>query len=269
MKVDILSDTHIHTSLCRHASGTMAEYVLSAIDRGLRRLVFLEHLEEGINTAFRTWLTEEDFDDYFEEGLRLQKRFADRIEVGLGVEVGYNPDFAEQILERLGRRTWDRVGLSCHFIKVDGHNEHLNVLSKNRRTIDFIERYGSHRLLSRYFVTLTEGVRTIPADVLCHLDAGLRHQPKIRLEDSHWEQIDILLDEVKRAGMALEINTSGYKYRGFPFPLPEIIALARNKAIPLELGSDAHSPSEVGRYFDRIPALLDSAEQCASSSFST
>ncbi|MBT8329155.1 MAG: histidinol-phosphatase HisJ family protein [Desulfofustis sp.] len=256
MKVDLFSDTHIHTSLCRHASGTMEEYVRGAIDRGLTRLVFLEHLEEGINVSFRTWLTEEDFDVYFEEGRRLQQRYGEEIEVGLGVEVGYNPDCTDRILQRLAHRSWDRIGLSCHFFKVDGCEEHLNVLSKNRRTIDIIERCGPNRLLSRYFSTLTEGVRRIPANVLCHLDAGLRHQPNLQLEKSHWEQIDILLDEVKRAGMALEINTSGYKYRGLPFPLPEIIALAAAKAIPLALGSDAHSPSEVGRYFDRIPALL-------------
>ena len=136
------------------------------------------------------------------------------------------------------------------------NEEHLNILSKNRRAIGIIERYGDRKLLSRYFATLTEAVQIIPADVLCHLDAGLRHQPKLQLEDSHREQIDLLLDEIKRADMALEINTSGYKYRGLPFPLPEIIALATTKTIPLALGSDAHSPSEVGRYFDRIPALL-------------
>lgn len=256
MKVDLLSDTHIHTSLCRHASGTMEDYVVSAIERSLQRMVFLEHLEEGITASFRTWLTEADFDTYFEEGKRLQKRYADRIDIGLGVEVGYNPDCADRILERLARRTWDRVGLSCHFFKVDGHHEHVNVLSKNQRSIALIERYGSRSLLSRYFATLSEAVRTIPADVLCHLDAGLRHQPNLQFEQSHWEQIDMLLDEVKRAGMDLEINTSGYKYRGLPFPLPEIIALAVDKTIPLALGSDAHSPAEVGRYFDRVPALL-------------
>jgi histidinol-phosphatase (PHP family) len=256
MNVDTHSDTHIHTSLCRHASGTMEEYVVGAINQGLKRLVFLEHLEEGINAHFRSWLTEKDFDEYFEKGRRLQKRYGERIEIGLGVEVGYNPDCPDRILERLGRRKWDRVGLSCHFFKVDGYDEHLNVLSNNPRNIEIVERYGDRRLLSRYFATLTEAVQTIPADVLCHLDAGLRHQPNLKLEDSHWQQIDTLLDEVKLASMALEINTSGYKYRGLPFPLPEIISLAGEKSIPLALGSDAHSPSEVGRHFDKIPALL-------------
>jgi histidinol-phosphatase (PHP family) len=257
MNVDTLSDTHVHTSLCRHASGTMEEYVESAAGKGLERLVFLEHLEEGINVPFRSWLTEEDFDDYFEEGHRLRQAFAGRIRVDLGVEVGYNPDCVDRILSRLSNRKWDRIGLSCHFFRVDGHDSHLNVLSRNRKSIDIIERYGDRRLLTRYFDTLIEAVAVVPADVLCHLDAGLRHQPNLHLEDSHWNQIEALLGRVKGQDMALEINTSGYHYRGEPFPLPKIIDLAKNLSIPLSVGSDAHHPSEVARYFDKIPALLD------------
>ena len=256
MSVDTLSDTHVHTSLCRHASGTMQEYVESAVGKGLERLVFLEHLEEGIEAPIRSWLTEEDFDDYFEEGYRLRQAFAGIIRVDLGVEVGYNPDCADRILSRLSGRNWDRVGLSCHFFSVDGHDGHLNVLSKSQKSIDIIERYGDRRLLTRYFDTLIEAVTVVPADVLCHLDAGLRHQPNLFLEDSHWNQIETLLGQVKRRNMAVEINTSGYHYRGQPFPLPKIIEMAANMSIPLSIGSDAHHPTEVARYFDKIPTLL-------------
>jgi len=50
-------DRHIHTKLCCHASGEMEEYVLAAIGRDLDGIVFLEHMEEGICCAERTWLT--------------------------------------------------------------------------------------------------------------------------------------------------------------------------------------------------------------------
>lgn len=257
MNVDILSDTHVHTSLCRHASGSMEAYVKAAVGKGLNRLVFLEHLEEGINVPFRSWLTDEDFDYYFEEGSRLKRVYGELIQISLGVEVGYNPDCAETIQLRLQQRNWERIGLSCHFFTVDGLDRHLNVLSKNQKNIDIIENYGSGRLLSRYFDTLTEAVKTIPADVLCHLDAGLRHQPDLKLEKSHWNQIETLLDAVKEQAMALEINTSGYKYRGQPFPEPAIIEMARHRLIHFSVGSDAHSPAEIGRYFDQAARLFD------------
>jgi histidinol-phosphatase (PHP family) len=255
MIIDRSIDCHIHTSLCRHASGSMEDYVRAAINAGLQRMVFLEHLEAGIDAAFRSWLTEADFDVYFSEGERLRERYGTQIEIGLGAEVGYNPEAREELLERIGKRNWDRIGLSCHFARVPGYPEHLNLLSRRRKNQELIEHYGSGKMLSRYFANLIEAVSIIPADVLCHLDAGLRHQPDLHLEESHWVQIEALLQAIKKAGIALEINTSGYTYRDQPFPAHQIIARAAELGIVFSAGSDAHKPSEVGRYFDRLDNL--------------
>ena len=92
--------------------------------------------------------------------------------------------------------------------------------------------------------------------MLCHLDAALRHYPALRFDDSHRQQIIDLLDAVQERGVALEINTSGFDFRGTPFPAPWIITLALERGIPLSAGSDAHRPEDVGRYFDRLPAFL-------------
>jgi len=256
MIIDCTLDNHVHTPLCNHASGTMEQYVQAGVAAGLERIVFLEHLETGINTAFRSWLTDADFDVFFAEGNRLKKRYEGRIEIGLGAEVGYNPDCPQRILERIGEREWDRLGLSYHFITIPGHDEHVNMLSRNRQNLALIDAYGDRRLLTRYFDTLIEAVQAIPAHTLCHLDAGLRHQPNLYLEDSHYGQIEILLRQVKRAGMTLEINTSGYAYRGEPFPRPQVFTAAENMGLGFSAASDAHSPEEVGRFFDRIPGLL-------------
>lgn len=252
MDIDIYSDGHVHTHLCMHAGGTMEEYVQSAIGKGLRHMVFLEHLEEGIDYSERTWLTEEDFDHYFEEGNRLKQVYGDFIEVGLGVEVGYNPHSTDKILSRLSMRNWDRVGLSYHFYKLPGNGCHLNFLSRKQKNINaFIDR-GASTLLSHYFSTLIEAVQIIPADVVCHLDAGLRHVPDLNLNDEHHDLIDKLLHQIKASGMALELNTSGYTTRNIPFPSFDLIEKAHSLEIPMIAGSDAHAPSQVARYFRRL-----------------
>ena len=82
MQIDTSIDGHVHTRLCHHASGEMEEYVQTAIDRGLKKLVFLEHLEIGINYFESTWLTDDDFKIYFAEGKRLQeemKRYTEAV----------------------------------------------------------------------------------------------------------------------------------------------------------------------------------------------
>lgn len=257
MDIDIHSDGHVHTHLCMHAGGTMEEYVQSAIEKGLHHMVFMEHLEEGINYFERTWLTEEDFDYYFEEGHRLKQLYGKTIEIGLGVEVGYNPLCPEKILKRLSQRRWDRVGLSYHFYHLPESDSHLNFLSRKQNNIDAFIGIGTTTLLSHYFSSLIEAVQIIPATVLCHLDAGLRHVPGLSLNDEHRNLIEQLLNQVKASGMALEINTSGYASRNMPYPGFDLIQRAQALNIPLSAGSDAHHPSQVGRYFKRLSGDLE------------
>ena len=125
--IDTTIDGHVHTKLCHHARGEMEDYVQAAIKRGLGKLVFLEHLEVGINYFESTWLTEDDFIYYHEEGRRLQEKYQGSLEIGLGIEVGYNPRYLEEIQRRLALHSWDRIGISYHFLETD--SVHLNLVS--------------------------------------------------------------------------------------------------------------------------------------------
>ncbi len=250
--IDTSCDGHIHTRFCHHASGEMEDYVRSAIAKGLKKIIFLEHMEDGVNYTEVTWLTESDFDAYFAEGQRLQRIYRDRIDIGLGVEVGYNPEHVEDLRNRLVRRSWDRIGLSFHYARLAAEEQHLNLLSRRPENISRAREFGTETLLSRYFDALIEAADRLPADVLCHLDAGLRYLPELTWTPDHLEQIDILLSLVKDRRMCLEINTSGLPIRGEPFPSSLILRKAINLGIPLVAGSDAHRPEDVGRQFDRL-----------------
>ena len=220
--IDTTIDGHVHTYLCNHARGGMEEYVQQAVARGLRVITFLEHLETEINYQPRSWLEQKDFDYYFEEGTRLRQLFNGIIEIRLGVEMGYNRDAVEGVRARLARYPWDRIGLSCHFHR---HGDmHFNLLSRRQESLAKLAEIGIEQVVSSYFSALTEAVQTIDCDVLCHLDAVLRHYPGLEFTAGHCRQIETLLDTMQTKGIALEINTSGFDYRGSPFPAPWIIA---------------------------------------------
>jgi hypothetical protein len=89
--IDITFDGHVHTRLCHHAVGEMEDYVKQAVERGLRAICFLEHLETDIAYHPPCWLDDEAFVYYFSEGERLKRRYRDRIEIQLGMEMGFNP----------------------------------------------------------------------------------------------------------------------------------------------------------------------------------
>ncbi|MEA3469630.1 MAG: histidinol-phosphatase [Thermodesulfobacteriota bacterium] len=255
-KLPLHSDGHVHTKYCHHASGEMESYVLSALAADLKEIVFLEHMEAGVHYFETTWLTEDDFDTYFTEGKQLQDKYRDRIRISLGVEVGYSPTHKKELLERLKKRKWDRIGVSYHFMPLPEKKHHLNLVSRKERNIFTVEALGCENVLNNYFSTLTEAVDILPGTVLCHLDAALRFQPGILIDEHYLGQIRKLLEAVKRKSMALEINTSGFTIRKFPFPAPFIIQEALKLEIPLLPGSDAHKPEDVGRHFDLLQNYL-------------
>lgn len=252
--VDLYADNHIHTRLCNHASGEMEEYVLAAIERGLHTITFLEHMEAEIWYFERTWLTAEDFSAYFIEGSRLREIYQDQISIRLGVEVGWNPRAGDMLREGLANHSWDLVGLSYHFL-FDGR-QHLNMVSRRKKNIEALATYGPDRVLTEYFDGLIQGIKEIDCDVLCHLDAVLRHSPGLQFKDHHWQQIENLLQLIRRKGVLLELNTSGFSLRGSPYPGSPIIRRARELGIGFLAGSDAHRPDQVGRDFNRLPELL-------------
>jgi len=252
--IDITVDGHVHTRLCNHATGEMEDYVQKAVQRGLGTIVFLEHLEAEILYQPSSWLEKEGFDFYFEEGRRLKEQYRGVIDVRLGVEAGYNREAISTLREKLAQYPWDRVGLSCHFHR---HGKaHYNLLSRRQESLAQLAVVGIDRIVTDYFNALIEAIEVIDCDVLCHLDAVLRHSPGIEFNAEHRRQIAMLLDGIQKKGVALEINTSGFDFRGFPFPAPWIIKGAIERGIPLSAGSDAHQPGAVGRYFDRLPQYL-------------
>ncbi|KJR97301.1 MAG: hypothetical protein VR65_25625 [Desulfobulbaceae bacterium BRH_c16a] len=259
--LDLYCDSHIHTRLCGHATGEMEEYVQSAIAKGLRKIIFLEHMEEGILCHSDTWLSEDAFDYYFSEGRRLQDLYGRQLEIGLGVECGFNADRAGTLRTRLKRRQWDCIGVSCHFLKLPGMREHLNLFSRKEENTRLARQFQPEMLLDLYFRTLHEAVRQLPGTMLCHLDGALRFVPETTLTEAHYRLIEQLLQTVSKKGMALELNTSGITIRREPFPTGRILSLALAYNIPLILGSDAHRPADVARHFADICRFIPS-ESC-------
>lgn len=252
-------DSHVHTRLCGHATGEMEEYVLAALSMSLHKITFLEHMEEGIVSPISSWLSEADFDVFFSEGERLQGKYGNRITIGLGVECGFNPDTSDGLRARLSKRSWDQIGISCHYLKVPGVDHHINLFSRRTENIEIAQQIGWESLMDMYLKSLTEAVRQLPGTLLCHLDGALRHLPAFSLTVSHYAVIEELLAAVRDKGMAIEVNTSGIAIRHEPFPCRRLLAMIRSRGIPLVLGSDAHKPEDVGRYFAEAAIFLPSA----------
>lgn len=257
MIIDRNSDYHVHTSFCHHATGRMEDYVLSAIAKGLHRICFLEHMEEGILTQRITWLTETDFDHYFNEGNRLKSKYSEKIEICLGVEVGYNPFHESKLLLRLAQRKWDHIGISCHFHYDQDRKKHLNLVSRSDNNVLHLSLEEANEIVRVYFTHLNRAVEVIPGNMVCHMDAVLRFHPQREEITLPWDLIEMLLRNIKQHKMAVEVNTSGIVMRNQIFPCQQIIARAVENKIPLIAGSDAHPPEDVGYAFTELENMIN------------
>ncbi len=252
--IDFTNDGHIHTSLCRHAVGEMSEYVKAAIDKGLAGITFLEHIEVNIHGKQRTWLAEDDIDTYFHHGNLLKKKYQGRLEIQLGAELGYSPDGVPALKRIIDRYPWENIGLSYHFLP---HNDqHVNMMSRDKVQLTVLEEIGFSEVATKYFTGLLQALNHISCDKICHLDAVLRHAPTFQLSRQHYLLIDRILTRMQEKGTALEVNTSGFSLRNHPFPCAPILKKAMDLGLPLVIGSDAHNPDQVGRFFTGIQDYL-------------
>lgn len=235
----MLPDYHIHTALCKHATGDIAEYRSEAKKQGIPEICFADHVPnpDGYDPAHRMAL--DQFLSYRAMIEALQDGQSPK--VLLGVEVDYYEGCERFLKEWLPTQEFDFVLGSVHFIEEWGFDNpaERNVWDSADITTTWI----------KYFNILLKLVNSGFCDAVGHLDLPKKfgHRPK---EKDLKEMALPVLDRIAEAGMGIELNTSGLrKPVGEIYPSPLIVALAREREIPICFGSDAHCSDDVGNGF--------------------
>jgi histidinol-phosphatase (PHP family) len=244
-----LPDYHLHTPLCRHAKGAAAEYLARAESAGLPEIAFADHAPnpDGYDSASRMSL--DQVPQYLAAVAGARRQGAP--EVRLGLEIDFYPGCERFLRPWLPALGLDLVLGSIHYIG-SWNFDH----PAERAAWDATDVTAAWRA---YFRLLGGLVETRLADVVAHLDLPKKfgHRPPDRdLAD----MAAPVLDRIAAAGMAVEINTSGLRkpVREI-YPSALLLALARERGIPVCFGSDAHQPEEVGWRFDAGLALAREA----------
>ena len=251
-----LADTHTHTKFSTDSKAEPHKMLSAGKAAGLSALCFTDHMDldfPGDDTLFVF-----DTAEFFTELLPL-KEFteADKSmpELLLGIELGLRPnrpDLRDRMDSLLAEQPYDFVLGSTPVIdELDPYYQEYWELPGDR--------------LLRYF----EDIRTNVAehtnfDSLGHLDYIIRYLPDFvsPMKDYAVRDYMDLIEETLRTlifrGQALEVNTAGLR-KGLSFPHPKKEILLRYKELGgelLTLGSDAHSPAEVGADIKYCAELL-------------
>ena len=225
----LLYESHSHTTLCKHAHGTVADYARVAARRGLKGIVITCHcpLPDGISHAVR--MRPEEYETYVDLVTEAREALGRQVDVRLGLESDFYPG-VEPWLEKLHAR------VPLHHVLGSVHTQVPDYRARFFRG-DWFEYQQT------YFEHLAQAAETGLYDTLAHPDLVKNEAPREWLLARIEPFIERALDRIAKTGVAMELNTSGMN-KALPEmnPGPRILELIRRRGIPIVIGADAHRP---------------------------
>jgi len=228
----MLVDLHNHTPLCKHAKGTLSEYIEAAIRQKTKYFGISDHAPMVFDPAYR--MKFEEMTTYEASIKEAQRAYHDRINILLGYEV----DFLEGYMdERVLKAEVDYLIGSVHFLGSWGFDNPEFIDTYKNRDIDSIYR--------DYFESIKALAESNLFDIVGHLDLikvmGFYSKTDVRIlaKDA--------IKAIKKADMVVELSAAGYrKPCKEAYPSDSLLTLIAEANIPITFASDAHHPKQVG-----------------------
>lgn len=256
----MLVDYHNHTVLCRHAVGSVDEYLERATEIGLEEFGFAEHSfwMAAQTRDVRLCPLLEEMPTYFEwmdSRRRLYNGSNGKPVLRVGMEADWIPEKAGEAAEYLATYPFDYVIGSVHHVR-------------HPRTGDWILSWSFGEMdreeqIRLYFEAMRQMVRARFCNIIGHIDV-IRRGTKITDEEL-LAHVETILPDIVESGVTVEINTSGTDHGvGSSFPGKLLLKRLVDAGVPITFGSDSHSPQTVGRYFEEAVAEL---KECGATTY--
>jgi histidinol-phosphatase (PHP family) len=242
--------------------GHIEAYVETALERGAEEVGFTEHLYRCVEAApvlGPFWEVGErtDLADLTAQMIREDQTLSlggyvdavldaqeDGLPVLLGLEVDFDPETIEAVLDLLEPYPWDFLIGSVHWVGEWTVDHGPSAFEYDRRGVD--------RAYEDYFALEIALAASGAVDVLAHCDVVKKHghRPSSPPTD-HYHR---LARAAERTGTAVEVSTAGLRHKaGEIYPAPELLAIFAEGEVPITLASDAHQAHDTGR--DRDVAI--------------
>ncbi|MFX1257539.1 MAG: histidinol-phosphatase HisJ [Promethearchaeota archaeon] len=260
-----LQDWHTHNSLCRHAIGSLEDYVKKAIEINLNIIGFSDHFPyeylEGVE--------EIPIDEYgmrlneIESYLSTAEKLKDKYRSQLDIKIGFEIDYIENQIDRLNthlnkiKSRLDYILGSIHVL----YSEDGPWAMDDHRFLEQYNSLGSKNVFLQYYSTLQKMIKTkeFDFDIISHFDLPKKFNklPSKDSKDLIANKVSKLLDLVKKRDLVVEINTAGFRKEvREQYPSKDIIKNMYELDIPILLSSDAHEPNELAYEFKKVIQLL-------------
>src|SRR5665213_2567177 len=249
MVMSLPADYHMHTPLCRHATGEPVDYARRAVEIGLTEIGFSDHSPMRQDN-FDNWrMNFSQLDEYVAKVRLAQKEFP-QLTIRLALEVDFLPGQEDWIRQLAARAPWDYFIGSVHYVSDSWDIDNPAKISEWKKRDAFA-------VWKIYFERLTLAAESKLFDIIGHAD--LPKKFGIRPAQDCTPLYEKFLAAAVKAGCAIELNTAGLRKDCKEiYPGRQMLQLAFQKNVPVTFGSDAHAPGEVGLNFTEAIALARS-----------
>lgn len=243
-----LTNYHSHCLYC-DGRADMEAFVRFALSGGFSSYGFSSHAPLPFPTS---WTMEWDrMDDYLSEFHRLKAKYADRIELYVGLEIDYLDETSHPGIARFRDLPLDyRIG-SVHMLPTaDGEVVDIDVPADTFcRLVDI--RFGGDldRVVHLYYDRLLRMVELGGFDIVGHADKMHYNASCYRrgLLDEEWydDLVRSYFQEIARHGYQVEVNTKSYLDKHVLFPNVRYFSYLNRLGIRVQVNSDAHYPERI------------------------
>lgn len=224
----MIKNYHTHTTRCGHAKGTEKEYVEAAIKSGIKVLGFADHtpypFPEGYSNNIRMRMDE--LEDYVTTILSLKKEYQNDIEIHLGLEVEYFPQFFSKLVHFVSDYPIEYFLLAQHFLGNSKVGEPYAGTASD-----------DPKLLTHYCNQVIEAMATNCFTYLAHPDLIHFTGDPIIYE----KEIRRLCKSAKNLNIPLEINFLGLSENRH-YPRESFWKIVGEENCDVVFGLDAHHP---------------------------
>lgn len=243
-----LTNYHSHSLYC-DGRANMEDFIRFAISEGFSSYGFSSHAPLPFSTA---WTMEWDrMDDYLSEFSRLKEKYADKIELAIGLEIDYLDEENHPALPRFRELPLDyRIG-SVHML----YSPEGNVVDIDTPADIFRQLVDKHfggdldYVICLYYKNLLRMVELGGFDIVGHADKMHYNASCYRpgLLDESWYDALVrkYFDAIARRGYIVEVNTKSYNDLGTFYPNERYFPFLKELGVRVQVNSDAHYPERI------------------------
>lgn len=242
-------DQHMHCNFSGDSDALPEDMIKAGIAHGLSGICFTDHLDYDYPEEPNIFLL--DFDNYFKVLPDLRKKYADKISVNIGIELGLQTQAAGQNLAVAEKYPFDFIIGSSHVVN------HMDPYYP-----EFFAGRDEDAAYMEYFESVLENINSdVDFDVYGHIDYVVRFGPNknaFYTYEKFKDIIDEILTQLISKGKGIEVNTGGFKYGlGHPNPTEDIIKRYRELGGEIiTMGADAHVPEYVAYEFNKTAQII-------------